>query len=106
MPSSTPPSSSAARSLTGCREQDFAFTVEAVGVKYDVYHFRVDGSRVSPVAKAKHGDPATLAFARIGEQWVIAILKLGHLGADEARAAIEAGAEKAKGAKPDPGGAP
>lgn len=63
---------------SGLREEDFAFTVEAVGSKWDVYRFTL---------REKRG---TLAFKMEGKQVTISVFQAGELTKAQAVAAIKA----------------
>jgi len=62
----------------GLREEDFAFTVEAVGSKWDVYRFTLKGKR------------GTIAFKMEGEQVTISVFQAGELTKDQTVAAVRA----------------
>lgn len=63
---------------SGLREEDFAFTVEAAGFKWDVYRFTLNGKR------------GTIAFKMEGEQATISVFQAGELTEEQSKAAIVA----------------
>jgi hypothetical protein len=62
----------------GLREEDFAFTVKAVGAEWDVYRFTLRGKR------------GTIAFKMEDEQVTISVFQAGELTRAQSVAAIEA----------------
>ena len=62
----------------GLREEDFAFTIKAVGAKWDVYRFTLRGKR------------GTIAFKMEDEQVTISVFQAGELTKGQTAAAIEA----------------
>jgi len=63
----------------GIREQDFVFTVEVRGNKWDVYHFR------------KEGKPGTMAYRKTASGWIIGIFCAGYLTTEQAVRKLEEG---------------
>lgn len=63
---------------SGLREEDFAFTVEAVGSKWDVYRFTLRGKR------------GTIAFKMEDGHVTISVFQAGELTEEQAKAAIVA----------------
>lgn len=55
------------------RPEDFAFTVEARGGTWDVYHF----------GASAFGPAGTLGFAQLNGRWTIGIFCKGHLTKEE-----------------------
>lgn len=67
----------AERIAANLQEKDYAFTVNAVGKDWDVYHFKT--------ANEKAG---TLAFKVEDEQVTISVFQSGHLTKVQAKAAV------------------
>ncbi len=63
----------------GIREQDFAFTVEVRGIKWDVYHFR------------KESKPGTMAYRKTDSEWTIGIFCASYLTTKQVVRKLEEG---------------
>lgn len=56
----------------GLREEDFAFTVEAQGTPWDVYHLT-----------DREGKKGMIAFRQVNGQWQIGFLRAGEFTPEE-----------------------